>query len=200
MVALATPEDAAAFGYSLPAGTADALLARASARVRGYTRQHLSRVEDDVVTLPARYGRVRLPQRPADKPTRVEINGVVFAEGTNWQWDAVTQSIVNVSAALPIGNLPEGFAPLASNVTVTYSHGYVTLPDELREIVCAVASRLASGSGGMEQGIRSEQTGDVQITYASDALASASSLLPGEKAALDVYLGRLRTLSMELGA
>lgn len=200
MAALATVADAATFGYSLDPDTGPMLLERASARVRGYTKQTISRVTDDVVTLPVIGRTVRLPQRPADKPTRVKIGGVVFLENTAWTWDAVYQRITHLNPYIVSANFTGWTQAHERQVEVTYSHGYVTVPEELKEVVCAIASRLASATSGMEGGVRSEAVGGVSVTYAAESLDMASNLLPGEKAAIDAILGKPRVTTMQLGS
>lgn len=208
--ALATAADMTRFGY--PTVSA-ALLDRASVRVRAYSRQTLTRVLDDTVTgLRTVTGSVRLPQRPADKPTAVFVdNGLGYVTpiqtwGFNgrrvicphilprqhwarWDWSP--------STVWP-GPWLAACLCVASTVNLTYSHGYTEIPDPILDVVCSVAARLANTPMGMESGIRQESVGDYAVTYSIDSLDTASGLLPGEKATLDRILGRPRAGTIAL--
>jgi hypothetical protein len=209
--ALATASDLTRFGYPAIATT---FLDRASVRVRAYTKQTLTRVVNDTVpNLRTVDGSVRLPQRPADKPTAVAVdNGLglvtpIQAWGFNgrrvicphilsrehwhrWDWSSTT-------AGWP-GPWLAACLCVATTVTLTYSHGYTVIPDPVLDIVCSVAVRLAYTPMGMESGIRQESVGDYGVTYSVDSLDTASGLLPGEKASLDRILGRPRAGTIAL--
>ncbi|MCC5574479.1 hypothetical protein IMZ11_02335 [Microtetraspora sp. AC03309] len=169
--------DAARLGYSLTAGEEEALLARASARIRREAGQQISSITS-TVTLDVHGGRVLLPGGPV---TAVASVAHTAADGgaaiTGWRWNGYDK----------VYQLP----PCAQQVAVTYTHGFVTVPDELVELVCSVAQRLGTSDGatGMEAGIRSESIDDYSVTYASEAREDASSLLPGEVQSLRSVLG-----------
>ena len=195
---LANPSDATALGYSLPPATAQALLTRASTRIRSYSKQQVTRVENDVQTYRITDGGIRLPQRPADKPIAVVANnqfGVGFPL-TWYTWDGWLLECPHRRPALdwqPWNIWPMGWAGMclctAFNATVTYSHGFTTLPDELLDVTCSVADRLANTAAGMESGVRSEGVGDYTVTFSVESLDTASGLLPGEKVTIDQIFG-----------
>ncbi|GAA3416208.1 hypothetical protein [Streptosporangium vulgare] len=188
MASLATLPDAVRLGYTLPAGEEEALLARASARIRRAAGQQISsmtstvrvRVEDGTAILPG------APITAVTTVTRLAEDG--GAAVTGWWWDGRERVHgINVSTS---GSLyPHRRWPVDVNITLT--HGLVTLPDELVELVCSVAVRLGAtaDAAGMEAGIRSESIDDYSVTYASDALTTAANLLPGEESALRQILG-----------
>lgn len=194
---LATVSDAASFGYSLDPITGPGFLNRASARIRAYTGQTISRVVNDTVDLPIVRGVITLPQRPADKPTAVVIGGLNFLENTAWQWDSVGQRLVCVVTYVNSVNWSL-WDRYNQNATITYSHGYAVIPDKILEIVCAVAHRLATSTDGRETGRAQESVGGVSVTYATEAVDNSATLNAGEKAILDEVIGRRNKWSVPL--
>lgn len=108
----------------------DALLARASAAFRGATRQHISRVVDDTVTLDADGSwALLLPERPVTSVASVVVDGVTLTEGTDYEWSAA-------GVLKRLGSWPAKYR----SVVVTYTHGYDPVPEDVQE---AVAERAA---------------------------------------------------------
>jgi hypothetical protein len=205
---LATPSDAAALGYSLPAGTAQALLTRASTRIRTYTKQQVTRVTDDVQTYRITDGSVRLPQRPADKPTVVLVTnqfGLSYPL-TYFTWDGWILECPHKRPSLywqPWNIWALGWTGLclctAFTATVTYSHGFTVIPDGLLDVTCSIAERISNTAAGMESGVRSEGIGDYTVTFSVESLDTASGLLPGEKQTIDGIFGnRSRTSTIQM--
>lgn len=171
---LATPADAAAYGYSLPPASADALLARASARIRRAAGQPITS-GTSTVRLPAHDGTVALPGPPV---TAVASVVAVDCTGTTsalawWCWDGDRLTV-------PCG---------AGQVEVVYTRGYTTVPDGVVELTCAVASRFGATPAGSDGLLRSEQIDDYSRTFATEAITAAGDLLPGELEALEAALG-----------
>lgn len=172
--ALATPEDAARYGYDLPEQDAHALLERASARIRRAAGQTIT-VAEVSVRLPVDQAAVQLPAPP--------IRGVhtvrdIAPDGSSrdvegWGWDGVRLSGLG-SALL---------------VEVAYSRGYDPVPAGIVELSCQVAHRLANTSAGMEWGVRQQSIDNYSVTYAVEQLDAAGDLLPGELRALECVLG-----------
>lgn len=200
MAALATVEDAASFGYLLDPVTGPGFLNRASERVRAYTRQDISRVTGDVVNVPVRNNQALLPQLPADKPTLVQIDGVTFLENTAWYWDPIQWRVMGIDPFIPSANFTGWWRETDGDryITVTYSHGYVTVPDKVKEIVCAVAWRMSQTPGAVDGGVRQEGTAAVTVTFASETLSAGGNLTQSEKSALDLAIPRRRNLSMPM--
>lgn len=205
---LANPSDAVALGYTLPPATAQALLTRASSRIRSYSKQQVARVENDVQTYRIIDGGIRLPQRPADRPSAVVANnqfGVGFPL-TWYTWDGWLLECPHRRPTLywqPWNIWPLDWSGMclctAFTATVTYSHGFTTNPDELIDLTCSVAERLANTAPGMESGVRSEGVGDYTVTFSVESLDTASGLLPGEKVTVDQIFGnkpRATTIQM----
>ncbi|MGA4989874.1 hypothetical protein [Nonomuraea bangladeshensis] len=174
---LASPADAARLGYSLPEGREMEFLARASARLRREAGRPISstistvrrRVEGGTVLLPGG------PITAVATVTRLAEDG--GATLTGWRWDGMEHI-----HCIPLW---------CGDVNVTYTHGLAVIPDELLDLVCSIASRLSAtdDAAGMEAGIRSESIDDYQVTYAAEAVETASGLLPGEASQLAGFLG-----------
>lgn len=174
---LASPADAARLGYTLPAGQEMELLARASARLRREAGRPISSTTS-TVRRRVEGGKVLLPGGPITAVSTVarlaEDGGATL---TGWRWDGMEHI-----HCIPLW---------CGDVNVTYTHGLATLPDELLDLVCSVAVRLGAteDAAGMEAGIRSESIDDYQVTYAAEAVETASGLLPGEASALAAIIG-----------
>ncbi|MFC4006637.1 hypothetical protein ACFOY2_05355 [Nonomuraea purpurea] len=174
---LASPADAARLGYALPEGRGMEMLARASARLRREAGRPISstistvrrRVEGGTALLPG--GPITAVSTVARLP---EDGGATL---TGWRWDGMER----------VHRIPLW----CGDVNVTYAHGFTSMPDELLDLVCSVAARLSSTeeAAGMEAGIRSESIDDYSVTYAAEAVETASGLLPGEAAQLAAFLG-----------
>lgn len=114
----------------------------ASSEIRAYTGQQFDATSDVVVVSPQSGGVVFLPQIPVQSVTQVEIfipDPVTGIQG----WAMVDPSYyrsnshgtVYLTQWLP--TWPNGW----DTVRVTYSHGYSTIPDELRDLCLSLAAR-----------------------------------------------------------
>lgn len=156
---LVTASDFTDYGYDLAAA---AKAASASARVRRFLRQEIT-PGTSTVTLTG-CGPWLLPQRPV-----TAVDTVV--DGNN----------AEVAFTLDGSRLS---SDVCAPLTVTYTHGFNPLPDELVEVVCAIAVRLNGMSGAMAAGVRTEQAGGESITYGADAWSGTTGLTRPEMEAL----------------
>ncbi len=153
------------------------LLAIASAAVRAFCHQVLSRVTGDVVSFPSSGTDVLvLGQRPVVEVARVEVGSVPAGAFT---WDPT-------GALRRVDGLPWGRR--AERVRVTYTHGFDPIPADLVGLVAAkVANALAAGVAN-PGGLRSLQAGAMSETYSnaagSAAALGAAALTPDEQAVL----------------
>ncbi|KUN99490.1 hypothetical protein AQJ84_11115 [Streptomyces resistomycificus] len=155
---------------------AQALLEQASAVVRAYLRQHITRATTtDTFTMrradPLLHrcgGVVTLPQRPVVGIDTVSVNEVEtsdwWQDGSDlllrsWAWDGP-----------PVAHRPP-------QVTVTYTHGWEEVPGDIKAIVLQAANRVIVNPGGL----RSETVGGESVTY----------LVPNGGEALGVLLSEL---------
>lgn len=167
---------------------AEALLEDASAAVRGYTGQQITRpdpADDDTRTATARLkvvgGTVRLPQRPVNDVTSVKDtngNDVLFT----WYAGDVVQVASNVPDTWAWVPWLNGIA----YVDVTYAPGYEEVPGDIVAVVCQVAAR-ALGQPPDDSGKTSETIAGYSYTVGTAAASGAVGLLPDEKAVLDRY-------------
>jgi hypothetical protein len=183
--ALATLDDVAAI-IGRPLSTLETtngtrLLGMASGMVRRYTRQTITQVVDDVITLPGVWGHIlTLPQRPV-----ASVKSVVFGNSTApaTAWKLVGDDLFigsgsyqpdygylnNANTALwgPAGSVMGPSATGANwqgpqtNVTVTYTHGFAETPaDIVNEVAGMVALQLSTSVG-----VNSEQIGGYKVGY-----------------------------------
>ena len=171
---LASAADAADYGITVTA----AGLARASARIRGHVRQRIT-YGTSTVTLPA--SDRRLPERPV-----VSVESVVSEDGT---------ALVAGTDYELVGDRID--TARTDRLTVTYTHGLGTLPDDLVELVCTVAARMGGMPAELQAGVQQQGAGPFQQTYGWDAYKAASGLSEGEKQVLARYWPRLpRTITL----
>ena len=165
---LATQSDATAYGY----GTiATAMFARASARVRGYTRQTITA---QTTTTTGRGPVILLPERPVN--TITSVTDVTDPDNT--------VALTSDEWILRSGGVLEAGA-YGGNLEVVYSSGWATLPDELIELVCGLASRLSNLNAAATSGVQQETGGSESVTYGFDSYNAISELSTGEKRVLD---------------
>ncbi|MFG3338717.1 hypothetical protein [Glycomyces sp. NPDC048151] len=160
------PADLARFGYEAAAATK---AAAASARVRRHTRQQIT-AGTSRLTL-AGPGPWRLPQRPVRA-----ITSLTDADGTPVPFTR-NGSHLTATACGPL--------------VVVYEHGWPELPDELAELVCSIAARLAAIPDAMLTGARTEQAGGESVTWGTDAYAGTTGLTSAEADALDALFPTL---------
>jgi hypothetical protein len=172
---LATTADATAYGYTLPPADADALLNRASVRIRRAAGQPITPsvvtvqldVEDDAVVLPAP------PVVTVQQVQAVAPDGTLTTL-TAWVWDTDRLRVPACSA---------------TRIQATYQRGWQVVPDGIVELACQVANRLSLTPAGMDIGVRSRTIDDYSETFAVEQMDVAGDLLPGEETALKRELG-----------
>lgn len=178
MAALATVADVEAVtGRTFAAGAetnrVTRLLELASAAVRAYTGQTLSAVVGDVVPVRPDGGyHFRLPQRPVTAVASVTRGGSLLAATTYW-WSRA-------------GIVESAYGTWGVDaLTVTYSHGFSPVPDDVVSVVAAIAGRAVTNPDG----VRSETIGTYSVTHTVSADGAAAGLLLGtsELSVLDRY-------------
>ncbi|SEN86783.1 hypothetical protein [Nonomuraea pusilla] len=166
----------------LPAAQADLAIRRASARVRSYTQQTISFVANDVVEVDGGDRTLRVPQRPlvvddAHPLTVVELGDfggldLTLTEGVDYTrlGGELTRGYptywTNRLMGWPHNRVRGVFAP---RVRLTYSHGYQTVPDDIMDVVLALATTNVSNV----LGLRSESIDDYSVTYATETVGDA---------------------------
>lgn len=184
MVALATTDDLTRFGY-VPPASADALLDRASARIRLAAGHQEITSDTSVVTFPPSPERERrLWQFPATlvhTVVRLDTQQDITADCDLVGNDLVLPQYADFDYLFPTSG-PAWYAFTA--IMVTYDHGFQTLPDELVELVCSVAMRLSGTKPDRDMAVSAQAVGDVSQTINPAALQFNAGLLPSEEATI----------------
>jgi hypothetical protein len=188
---LASTDDLAArlgVSFSGPQLTrATALLADASAAVRNYTRQDFTVATDTAYLEPTYEQWLFLPQRPVTAVSAVVIGGATLA--ASW-WTLQSDALFRSDGWA--GYFPGQSTPWRQpgTIAVTYTHGYATIPDDIVSIVC----KLAQAKWSNPQGFKTAAAGAVSISL--DGSATAGSFDDGDRAILDVYRRRRRSVQL----
>ncbi len=141
---------------SLSTERAELVLAGVDALVRAFTRQHLEEVTDDVVSLDGTGSDVLLlPELPVTAVTAIvdEDDSSTLVEDTDYRWwnnGIIRRLTGDVWVAHP------------RRWTVTYTHGYATIPAGIKHVILRVAARVAvnpTGFAGETIGSYSYQAG-----------------------------------------
>ena len=201
MAAFCTIADIASFlQIAIDATNAAALRAigEASAAIQNYCHQALEEIEGDEYTFDVGPNQTKLflPELP---PT--EVSEVVENTET-----LVVDDDYKLGRDGILYRLGAYWYPGVQTVTVTYTHGYATMPDDIVGVCTRAASRvyqsgLRSAALAGVPGVQAQTIGDYSVQYASEqsggsggggtlGASAAPMLLDGEKRMLDRY--RLR--------
>jgi len=167
MVDLATVEDLNDFSQLAldPADSSAAfLLSVASGMIRRYLEQDITQVVDDVEYVdPVGGGYAFLRQLPVQSVSKVETT----LDGATW----ATVNPANYTASRRLGIVyakpytGERWPTDHESWRVTYSHGYLIIPDELKGVACSIAARFYSTPAGIDM----ERTGQRQVKYSLES-------------------------------
>lgn len=167
MADLATVEDLNDFSQLAldPADSSAAFLLKvASGMIRRYLEQDITQVTDDVEYVdPVGGGYAFLRQLPVQSVSKVETT----ADGAAWA--TVGPANYTVSRRLGIVHAKpytgEQWPSAPESWRVTYTHGYTTVPDELKGVACSIAARFYSTPAGIDM----ERTGQRQVKYSLES-------------------------------
>ncbi len=177
MAAFCTVDDLEAFLQVVIAddnASAVAAIGAASAAIQNHCRQTISQVAADVLTLtvPAYRRTILLPEQPVTAVASIVEDGTTLVVGTDYQW---TRSGI-------LTRVGRSWATGWQDVVITYTHGYATIPDDLKDICVRAAARAyqaglrASAAGGIS-GIASEQLPDYSVSFTPETASGAASSL-----------------------
>lgn len=143
---------------------AEAALVAASAAIRNYCKQTISLVEDDEITLDSAGGmRLMLPELPV-----LEVTEVIEDEET-----LVVDDDFKLGQHGILHRVGRTWAVGIQIVTVTYSHGYTIIPDDIIAVCTRAAARAfqaglrAAETEGVP-GISSKALGDFSVSYQAE--------------------------------
>lgn len=162
---LATPEQLAAWMQVEPGAlpeSAGMVLDVASAIIRRQARNTFTRRTTTLRRTPDHDGVVRLPLRPVVSVDAVTRDGAPLM----FVWHDETERIRVI-----------GCAP----VSVTFTHGYASVPSDVLGVLLTAASRVLSNP----QDLRQETVGSISVTYAAETIGA--SLSPADKDLLASY-------------
>jgi hypothetical protein len=170
---------------TVDATAADIALASASAIIRRWTRQTITKVADDVATLRViDECELVLPQRPVVSVSQVKVNSLVLQD-----W------VLSGDRLLRTGGwrrLPGTTTyPDPGLVEVTYTHGWDEVPDDVR----AVCLDLATMSVTNPAGLRSVAIDDYSRTFAAETLGTGT-LSAAHREILRDYRRRFGTVTL----
>lgn len=133
-------------------------LRAATRRFRGAVGHRVTLVAGDVVTLDGG-GRASLllPVWPTTAVTRVRVDGVELAPGTDFDW-----SEAGMLRRLGCG---KRWSDRLRSVEATYSHGWAEVPEDIQEAVIDQARTILA----LRPAVQAMQTGGQTITYGAQA-------------------------------
>lgn len=136
-------------------------LRAATRRFRGQVRHLVTQVVDDVVTLDGN-GResILLPVWPTTAVASVVLDGVTLVEGTDYSW-----SEAGILRRL-CGHWPNRLRCLV----VTYTHGWLVIPDDVVEAVLDQAQIMFT----VRPGVQSMTTGAQSVTFGTQGAVGAT--------------------------
>ncbi|MEV4246968.1 hypothetical protein AB0J63_26590 [Streptosporangium canum] len=164
---------------TLPTAQAELAIKRASARVRTYTRQTITFVANETIDVDGWDRVLRVPQRPlvVDEThplTVVELGdfgspNLTLTEGTDFTrlGNELTRGYPTWGSTRLMGwpwNRVRGV--WAPRVRLTYSHGYMAVPDDILDVVLELATVNVTNL----EGLRSESIDDYSRTYATETV------------------------------
>lgn len=139
-------------GYALDASEADRatlILEVATATIQAHTRQTISEVATDAVELQGTWEHVlELPERPVTAVTSVSVDGV--AQTVTDDYLVVKNELRRPNAEYHNWQMPSndfypftktGWGGPSSIVAVTYTHGFSTVPDDVKGVCLQLATR-----------------------------------------------------------
>lgn len=198
MANFATVQDIEAF-LQIEISTAEQIasaqraLAEATAAIRNYCRQYLEKVEDEEITLDSTGGaRLFLPELPVIEVSVVIEDGQALAVDDDYKLGQ--HGILH--------RIGRKWASGVQIVSITYSHGYEPLPDEIIAVATRAAARgyqagLRAANDDAVVGVQAKSLGDFSVSYGSEqgggsgegvmGASAARMLLMSEKDTLDKY-------------
>ncbi len=182
-------------GTSIATDRARLLLDMASGAIRAYTNQTISQVTTTAVMPGNHSEKLELPERPVTAVTTVLIGDTTIPVDTDYVWDGAhtlyrgtkVDGVLSVNGPDYLINGWGDWGGPAAKVTVTYTHGFAIIPNDVKGVCLALAARSLQSPDG----VNSESVGSYSVSYSRTG--GAVSLLTEEKALLNRY--RLRVFS-----
>lgn len=171
-------------------------IAEATAAIRNYCHQYIEQVEDDAYTFDVEVSRRKklfLPELPVTSVASVVEDGTTLTEGDDEDYQLANHGVLH--------RIDDYWAKGVQIVTVTYTHGYATIPDDIVGVCTRAAARsyqagLRAADAEAVPGVESKSIGDFSVSYSSGAggvgegvmgASGSRMLLLSEKDILDKY-------------
>lgn len=174
---------------------AQLMLDSATSGIKAWTRQTIEQVTDDTVQLQGTWEHVlELPERPVTSVSSVAVDGEAQTVTTDYL--VVRNELRRPNAEFQNWQPPTSdFFPFAKTgwggpsviVEVTYTHGFATIPDDIKGICLAKAARMFMNPEATSAKLIDGQ----QLTYGLRHL----DLTDGEKEILNAYKKAARSVS-----
>lgn len=185
-------EFAARIGLTLTAAEqtrADALLALASGLIQQETKQTISEVTDDVLTMRSVYGeRIRLPQRPVSSVSQVTLTPeggeatVIGADTYYLDGDELVRASFPVKYQQFFADWTRGWLGPLYTIAITYTHGYATIPEIVKAVCMEMVTRVWVNPGSVAR----ETVGNTSTVYDNMRFSPTGLLMTDtEKAAVN---------------
>jgi len=165
----------------------------ATEAIKNYCHQEIELVEDDEITLDCWGGqRLFLPQVPVVSVSEVVEDGDTLTAGSDEDYQLGQYGILY--------RVGKNWASGVQIVTVTYTHGYETIPDDVVDVCTRAASRAyqaglrASEMDGVP-GIVSKSLGDFAVSFGAEGGGGISEGVMGASASRMLLLSEKDTLN-----
>lgn len=167
-------------------------LTEVTAAIRNYCRQYIEYINDEITLDSAGGARLFLPELPVVSVDSVVEDGETLVVGDDYK-------LGQYGILYRVGRR---WAAGVQIVTVTYSHGYSQIPDDIVAVATRAASRayqagLRASEDDAALGVASKSLGDYSVSYGSEqgggagegqmGASGARTLLLSEKDLLDKY-------------
>ena len=160
--------------------SADAAITAATVAIQNYCDQVISQVEDEEITLDigTTKTRVFLPELPV-----TEVSEVIEDEET-----LVVDDDYKLGQYGILYRVDDWWTSGIQIVTVTYTHGYATIPDDVTAICIRAAARAYQAGLRAEEtegipGVASKSLGDYAVSFGSEQSVGAGEAVLGASAA-----------------
>jgi len=184
-------EDSDLVSNSYDSTAVEGALSWATSVITGYCDRNFDLVTGDVVTIDPNRDSALLPQFPVVSVTSVygylpnpdSPGGMAWIALTNYNWVASTGLIYNTTG-LPgtVWSVGPSWPWLPGSLRVTYSHGYATIPQPLKDVCVRLAQQYLENPAQTVQ----RRVGDMESRFAGNSgVIDLSSL---DRSILDRYV------------
>lgn len=155
---------------------AQLILDIATAEIQSVTRQTISQVTNDAVKLKGNWrNKIVLPEQPVTAVTSVSVLGLTYVPGSDYSFDGIRSIYRGAVRFTPDSGDPTfvdtelhwGGPDLT--IDVVYTHGFATIPADIKGICLAMAARAFRNPVGAQ----SESVGQYSISYGDVTMTRA---------------------------